>query len=92
MHECMVRLCILLNSLLYICKSELRKSQSGIKGFFFATAPPGHSRPLTLAVSGRVNMHAIEPASMLQQQPRAAASHAPRTRAGPRSSVQFAWM
>ena len=37
MHECMVRLCILLNSLLYICKSELRKSQSGIKGFFFAT-------------------------------------------------------
>ena len=38
MHECMVRLCILLNSLLYICKSELRKSQSGIKGFFFATA------------------------------------------------------
>jgi hypothetical protein len=40
-HECMVRLCILLNSLLYICKSELRKSQSGIKGFFFATAPGG---------------------------------------------------
>ena len=37
MHECMVRLCILLNSLLYICKSELRKSQSGIKVFFFAT-------------------------------------------------------
>ena len=33
----MVRLCILLNSLLYICKSELRKSQIGIKGFFFAT-------------------------------------------------------
>ena len=36
-HECMLRLCILLNSLLYICKSELRKSQSGIKGFFSAT-------------------------------------------------------
>ena len=35
----MVRLCILLNSLLYICKSELRKSQYGIKGFYCATAP-----------------------------------------------------
>ena len=39
-HECMLRLCILLNSLLYICKSELRKSQSGIKVFFFATVSP----------------------------------------------------
>ena len=37
MHDCMVRLCILLNSLLYICKSELRKSQYGIKGFYCAT-------------------------------------------------------
>ena len=44
-HECMLRLCILLNSLLYICKSELRKSQSGIKGFFFATAARRGARP-----------------------------------------------
>ena len=55
MHECMVRLCILLNSLLYICKSELRKSQSGIKGFFFATVllpqPPPRPR-------GPVHLHA----------------------------------
>ena len=36
----MVRLCIFLNSLLYICKSELRKSQYGIKGFYCATALP----------------------------------------------------
>ena len=40
-HECMVRLCIFLNSLLYICKSELRKSQYAIKGFYCATAAVG---------------------------------------------------
>ena len=51
MHECMVRLCILLNSLLYICKSELRKSQSGIKGFFFATAAAG------MAMAGGLARH-----------------------------------
>ena len=37
----MLRLCILLNSLLYICKSELRKSQYAIKGFYCATGAGG---------------------------------------------------
>ena len=51
-HECMLRLCILLNSLLYICKSELRKSQSGIKGFFFATGGSRPARPAEARIAG----------------------------------------
>ena len=62
MHECMVRLCILLNSLLYICKSELRKSQSGIKGFFFATVARRAARCVARMGSqtARAPMHEIE--------------------------------
>ena len=53
MHECMVRLCILLNSLLYICKSELRKSQYWIKGFYCATEVARGLRALPLGENGR---------------------------------------